>query len=52
MVGQLEGDPDALVVIGSPLGRLFVPHRGLAAVVAQQPDEKLLGGGLARAAGT
>src|SRR5829696_8184672 len=52
MVRQLEGDPDALVVVGPPGQRVLTPHRRLAAVAAEQADQKLLGGGLPGAAGS
>ncbi|SHX05975.1 Uncharacterised protein [Mycobacteroides abscessus subsp. abscessus] len=51
VVGQLEGHSDALVVVPPPGPRLSAPHRCPTAVPAQQPDQQLLGGGLARTAG-
>ena len=52
VIRQLEGDTDALVVVGSPGQRVLPPHRGLAAVTSQQADQELLRGGLPGAAGT
>ena len=51
MVGLLERHPDALVVVGAPIGERASEHRQPAAVLAQQADEDLLRGALAGAAG-
>ena len=51
VVGQLEGDADALVVVAAPVGGVAAPHRRPAAVAGEQPGEDLLGGGLPGAAG-
>ncbi len=51
MVGQLEGDTDALVVVRPPRERVPPPHGRLTAVSAEQADEEFLRRGLPGAAG-